>query len=149
MGDFRLAAINRIIVDGRLGRDPELKYTPQGKAYCKFSLCNTRYFRNQQNEQVEENTWFNVTVWERQAEAVAEKLRKGRPVLVEGRMKSNNWTDKETGKERRDLEIHAERVSPLDWPDNNGGGARRAPAEAAAPAGQGGPADMPDEDIPF
>lgn len=108
-------SFNKIIVVGNLGRDPELRYTPKGEAVCSFSLASNERRRaaSDAQEPVDIVTWFKVTVWGRQAEPVAKYLTKGRPVYVEGRLRVDEWTDRE-GKLRHSLEVHATDVQFID-----------------------------------
>lgn len=88
-------SFNKIIIVGYLGRDPELKHTPQGTAICKFSVATTERRKNAQGEPEETTTWFRVTVWGRQAELANEYLSKGRQVYVEGRLRLEEYIDRE------------------------------------------------------
>lgn len=88
-------SFNKITIVGYLGRDPELKHTPQGNAVCKFSVATTERRKNAQGEPEETTTWFRVTVWGRQAELANEYLSKGRQVYVEGRLRLEEYVDRE------------------------------------------------------
>src|SRR5437868_1829823 len=97
-------SFNKIIIVGYLGRDPELRYTPQGTAVCKFSVATTEKRKNANNETAEETTtWFRVTTWGRQAELASEYLSKGRQVYIEGRLRLDEYVDRE-GQTRTSLE---------------------------------------------
>ena len=167
-------SFNRIILVGNLGRDPELRYTPQGTPVCTFSLAtNERRKDTQSGEQREVTTWFRVTLWGRQAEAAAQYLVKGRTVYVEGRLRVDEYTDKE-GKPRYSLEVSATDLQFISGGERDAGeppGVRRAVAAVpegrpspqpgawtlkdgkpvrSAPAELGGAADsIEDEEIPF
>lgn len=146
-------SFNKVIVVGNLGRDPELRYTPQGTPACTFSMATNERRKAAGGEQQDVTTWFRVTLWGRQAETAAQYLTKGRSVYVEGRLRVEEWTDKE-GKTRHSLEVNASDVQFLDnGSGRNGEGAARAfdnsreparKASAARPA-----AELEDEDIPF
>ena len=99
-------SFNKITIVGYLGRDPELKYTPQGTALCKFTVATTERRKNPIGEYEDQTTWFRVTVWNRQAELANEYLAKGRQVYVEGRLRMEEYTDKE-GQKRVSLEVSA------------------------------------------
>lgn len=99
-------SFNKITIVGYLGRDPELKTTPQGTALCKFSVATTERKKGVTGEQEELTTWFRVTVWGRQAELANEYLSKGRQVYVEGRLRVEEYTDRE-GNTRSSLEVNA------------------------------------------
>ncbi|HYE64825.1 MAG TPA: single-stranded DNA-binding protein [Pyrinomonadaceae bacterium] len=106
-------SFNKIIVVGNLGRDPEMRYTPQGTPVCTFSMASNERRKDRAGEQQDLTTWFKVTVWGKQAEAVSKYLAKGRSVYVEGRLHVEEWTDRE-GKQRYTLEVNASDVHFLD-----------------------------------
>ncbi len=97
-------SFNKIIIVGNLGRDPELKYTPQGQQVCEFSVATSEKRKDNSGEMKDETTWFRVTFWGRQAEIASQYLAKGRQVYVEGRLRARDWTDKE-GRQRTSLEV--------------------------------------------
>ena len=143
-------SFNKVILVGNLGRDPELRYTPQGTPVCSFSLAtNERRKDKTTGENNDLTTWFRVTLWGRQAETASQYLSRGRPVYIEGRLRVEEWTDRD-GKPRHTLEVHA-----TDMQFIGGGGARdeggEPPAKAAAaghePAAQA--PDLNDDDVPF
>ena len=108
---------------GRLTRDPELRYTPSGKAVCKFGLAINRSFKSQDGNNVEDTLFINVSAWGRQAEHCSQFLKKGRRVAINGELRSNNWQDRE-GNKRVSYEINARSVQFLDYlkdMDNSGG----------------------------
>ena len=143
-------SFNKIILVGNLGRDPELRYTPQGTPVCSFSLAtNERRKDRTTGENNDVTTWFSVTLWGRQAETASQYLSRGRPVYIEGRLRVEEWTDRD-GKPRHTLEVHATDMQFI------GGGARSdeagaVPAKAAAATGEPASpaADLNDDDIPF
>ncbi len=161
MSDLRLPDLNKVIIAGRLTRDPELKYIGSGRAVCNLSVANSQHYRTKEGERRESTTFVNVTLWDKQAEWVGERLKKGRPVLVEGRLKSDSWEDKTTGQKRTKLEISAQRLTPLDWDDDgrgggggggggdNYGGGRPAETQQAPPAPRPIEEPIPEDDIPF
>lgn len=157
---------NKIILIGNLGRDPELSYTPQGTAVCKFSVATNERRRDKSGEQQDITTWFRVSAWGKQAENISRYLTKGRKVYLEGRLHVEEWTDRE-GKPRQSLEVNASEVQFIDGP-GGGGGVEGIPVRSqqpggggAAPAGGGGPRggggggrpapseDIEDDEIPF
>ncbi len=99
-------SFNKVIVVGNLGRDPELRYTPQGTAVCSFSVATSEKRRDKAGEFQEITTWFRVTTWGKQAETASKYLTKGRPVYIEGRLRIEEWTDRD-GKNRYTLEVNA------------------------------------------
>jgi len=139
-------SFNKVILVGNLGRDPELRYTPQGTPVCSFSMATNERRKDKNGEMQDQTTWFKVTLWNRQAETAAQYLTKGRPVYIEGRLRVEEWTDRD-GKPRHTLEVHA-----TDMQFIGGGRAEGEPAiERAAAAGGGAPTepDTADDDIPF
>jgi len=157
-----MASVNKVIIVGNLGRDPEVRYFPEGGAICNVSIATTRNWKNKDSgEKQEETEWHRVVFRDRLAEIAGEYLKKGRSVYVEGRLKTRKWQDKE-GKDNYTTEIVAEQMQMLGSREGMGGGAagddhgegRSAPAPRAAAAGK--PAaksatgfDDMDDDIPF
>lgn len=162
-----MASVNKVILVGNLGRDPEVRYSPNGAAICNVSIATTSQWKDKASgERREETEWHRVVFYNRLAEIAGEYLKKGRSVYVEGRLKTRKWQDKETGADRYSTEIVADQMQMLGGREGGGemgggdsGGfsqppARRAPqqqqprpaAPAAAPASN--LADM-DDDIPF
>jgi single-strand DNA-binding protein len=105
-------SFNKITIVGYLGRDPELRYTPQGTALCKMSIATTERRKNAAGETEEHTTWFRVTAWGRQAELANEYLAKGRQVYVEGRLRLEEYTDRE-GQKRFSAEVSANEIQFL------------------------------------
>ncbi len=97
-------SFNKIILVGNLGRDPELRYTPQGTAVCNISIATNEKKRDKAGELQDVTTWFRVTLWRQQAENAAKYLTKGSPVYVEGRLRVEEWTDRD-GNNRYTLEV--------------------------------------------
>lgn len=148
-------SFNKIIIVGNLGRDPELRYTPQGQAVCNFSVATSEKKRDKAGDLQEITTWFRVTLWGKQAENASKYLTKGSPVYVEGRLRIEEWTDRD-GQTRQSLEVNGSDMHFIS------GGARADEAGSGSSA-QGDyfekndfqPADEPsgaaasDDDIPF
>ena len=139
-------SFNKITIVGNLGRDPELRYTPQGTPVCSFTVATNEKRKDRAGEMQDVTTWFRVTLWGRQAETASQYLTKGRPIYVEGRLRVEEWTDRD-GRQRYTLEVHA-----TDMQFIGGGrgeeGAPQQPRTAAAPADQP-EAELSDDDIPF
>ena len=154
-----MASFNKVILMGNLTRDPELRYTPKGMAVAKVGLAVNRTWRSESGEQKEEVTFIDVDVWGRTAENVGQYMRKGSPILIEGRLKLDQWDDKQTGQKRSRLGVTAETVQFLSSGNRPGaeGGAAPAPrpraATAPTPAAAAGDSDGPpppeDDDVPF
>lgn len=139
-------SFNKIIVVGNLGRNPELRYTPQGTPVTSFSLA-TNERETVKGEKVDITTWFDVTLFGRQAEVAAEYLAKGKQVYIEGRFRAEEWTDRE-GKQRVTNKIKATDMQLIDRVQNGGGGGEQA-AVAAVAAGEEAAGEPGDEDVPF
>ncbi len=152
-------SVNKVILVGRLGKDPETRYTGGGQAVCNFSLATDETFKDRSGERQKRTEWHRIVVWGKQAEIAQQYLKKGSQIYLEGRIQSGEWTDKE-GQKHTKYEIVATNFRMLgSRSDSAGGGASRA---AAAPAGgdsdhdapapmdhdQSGP-EVTDEDIPF
>jgi single-strand DNA-binding protein len=152
-------SVNKVILVGRLGKDPETRYTGGGQPVCNFSLATDETFKDRSGERQKRTEWHKIVVWGKQAEIAQQYLKKGSQIYLEGRIQSREWQDKE-GQKRTSYEIVATNFRMLgSRSDSAGGGASRA---AAAPAGadfdheapapmehdQSGP-EVTDEDIPF
>jgi single-strand DNA-binding protein len=165
-----MASVNKVTIIGNLGRDPEVRYTPGGSAVCNISLATTRNWKSKETgEKVEETEWHRVVFYDRLAEIAGEYLRKGRPVYIEGRLKTRKWQDKD-GRDNYTTEIIAEQMQLLGGrdgaPEGDAGssmggsmGSTRPAAAESAPARAAEPAaakaappssfDDMDDDIPF
>ncbi len=172
-----MASVNKVTLIGNLGRDPEVRYTPNGAAVCNVSIATTRNWKDKNSgDKVEETEWHRVVFYDRLAEIAGEYLKKGRSVYVEGRLKTRKWQDKD-GKDNYTTEIVAEQMQLLGGREGGGGGgggygapaggddfgdapapAPRAAAPRQAPAPRPAPAPAPksatgfddmDDDIPF
>jgi single-strand DNA-binding protein len=119
-----MASFNKVTICGFLGRDPELKYTPQGTANCKLSVAST-----EKRQDKEFTTWFRITVWGKQGELCNEYLAKGSQVYVEGRLRQEEYTDRE-GQKRTTLEVNASDVQFLGRKGEGGNGRDEAPSPA-------------------
>jgi single-strand DNA-binding protein len=143
-------SFNKIILVGNLGRDPELRYTPDGTPVCSFSLATNEKRRDRATgENNDVTTWFRVTLWRRQAEVASQYLTRGKPVYIEGRLRVEEYTDRD-GKTRHSLEVTAtdmQFIGTARGGDEGGGPQTRA---AAAPQHAGPePTDLTDDDVPF
>jgi single-strand DNA-binding protein len=136
MADLRVPDLNKVIIAGRLTRDPDLRYTGGGRPYCRCGLANTRYYKDKDGNRQEETLFVDLSIWGPHAEFVGERLRKGRPVLAEGKLRSYEFEERDTGQKRTKIEIQADRVTALDWDENyRGGGGGAASGAAAGGAG--------------
>jgi single-strand DNA-binding protein len=141
-----MASVNKVILIGNLGRDPELRYTQSGQPVANFTVATNENWTGRDGKREERTEWHRVVAWGKTAELCAQYLSKGRTVYLEGRIQTREWEDKE-GQKRQTTEIVAQTVQFLGGP---GGGQR-----GAAPQGPGGPAPQSepppggDDDIPF
>ena len=151
-----MASVNKVILIGNLGKDPELRYTKEGMAFARFSLATNERWRDKQGNSQERTEWHRIVVWDRQAENCAQYLQKGRSAYIEGRLQTQEWEDKE-GNKRKTTEGVAQQVTFLggrgDGVGRSGGGSPPTPGTADSPAAR--PADSPaaspagGDDIPF
>jgi single-strand DNA-binding protein len=137
-------SFNKITLVGNLGRDPELRYTPQGTPVCSFSIATNERRKDKTGEMQDVTTWFRVTLWGRQAETASQYLTKGRPVYIEGRLRVEEWTDRD-GKARHTLEVHATDMQFIGGGRSDEGLGPRVPTEP----GMGPSESGDDDDIPF
>jgi len=140
-----MASFNKVILVGNLTRDPELRYTPRGTAIAKIGLAVNRVWTNEAGEKKEDVTFVDVDVFGRTAENVGQYMRKGRPILIEGRLKLDQWDDKQTGQKKSKLGVVAETVQFLGSPGEGGGGGASAPAARPARPAQAAPSAPPSE----
>ncbi len=146
-------SLNKAMLIGNLGKDPELRYTASGQAVATFSLATNESWKDKEGNLQERTEWHNIVAWQKLAEICGEYLRKGKKVYIEGRIQTRNYEDKE-GVKRYVTEIVAEDLIMLgDRPqqDNGGGGAtyERGPASQSAPAPQQTAAEGKVDDLPF
>ncbi len=150
-------SLNKAMIIGNLGRDPEMRYTPNGQAVTQFTVAVNRNYKDQSGEWQEETEWFRVVVWGQQAERAAEYLRKGNKVYIEGRLQTRQWED-QSGQKRYTTELVANQVTNLErrTRDESEDAAAAAPPDARAdprPAGDGDGGEKLDDgnfdDLPF
>jgi single-strand DNA-binding protein len=161
-------SVNKVILVGRLGRDPETRYTGSGQAVANFSLATDESYKDRNGERQKRTEWHKIVVWGKQAEIAQQYLKKGSLIFIEGRIQSREWQDKE-GQKRTSFEIvannfrmlggRAESAAAAGGAETGGGASRGGDLEPAAPAedaygvggsgGQTGGPEISDEDIPF
>lgn len=148
-------SVNKVILIGRLGRDPELKYTPSGAPVAKFSLATDEVFKDKTGEKQQRTEWHNIVAWNKLAEICGEYLTKGKQVYIEGSIQSRQWEDK-SGNKRTTYEIVARQMTMLGsradserGPSRSTSDADREPVEPPAPAESSPGTEITDEDIPF
>ena len=159
-----MASVNKVILVGNLGRDPEMRFMPNGEAVCNFSIATTDSWKDKSGQKQERTEWHNIVIYRKLAEIAGEYLKKGRPVYIEGRLQTRKWQTKE-GQDRYTTEIIADQMQMLGG--REGGGASSSydsmdedqsrPQQASRPA-QSAPAQQPasggdfdafEDDIPF
>ena len=144
-------SLNRVMLIGRLTRDPELRYTPSGTPVCNLALATNRYGQDQSGERREFTDYHDVVVWNqgnrKLAELCSQYLQKGRLVYVEGRLQTRSWEDAQSGQKRYRTEVNANDVQFLDSRQDGAGGAQ--PAGDAEPAAVAAGGDVDPDDIPF
>ncbi len=146
-----MANFNKVILAGNLTRDPELRYTPKGMAIAKLGLAINRTWKNEAGETKEEVTFVDIDAFGRTAEVIAQYLKKGRPILIEGRLRLDQWDDKQTNQKRSKLGVVLDNFQFLDSgrPDGAATDAPRArPAAAAAAGAAAAPEAAPEPEAP-
>lgn len=146
-------SFNKITVVGNLGKDPELRYTPQGNAVCNFSVATNEKRRDKGGDLQDVTTWFRITLWGKQAENASKYLTKGSPIYVEGRLRVEEWSDRD-GKTRYTLDVQAtdmqfignSRNDDFSGNTSNDYGDEPSNSSASSAGGFSGPSD---DDIPF
>ena len=154
-----MANFNRVILAGNLTRDPQLSYTPSNTAVCEFGMAINRRWRDRDGNNKDEVCFVDLIAYGRTAEVINQYMSKGRAILVEGRLRFRQWTNKE-GQNRSKLDVFVDSCTFLGSPQGGGGARAGAPARAAAPAAASAPADdeapppvddlpVDDPDVPF
>ncbi len=148
-----MASVNKVILIGNLGKDPETRYLPSGDAVCNISIATSEKWKDKSGEQQEHTEWHRISFFGKTAEIAGEYLKKGSPVYVEGRIRTRKWQDKESGQDKYSTEIVADRMKMLG---NKGDTASTQPRQASAKSAasserkpQPGGFDQMDDDIPF
>lgn len=146
-------SVNKVILLGNLGKDPETKFTPQGTAVAKFSLATTSSYKDKSGNWQDKTDWHNITAWARLAEIAGEYLKKGSKVYIEGRLETSSWEDKQTGTKKymtsvivTDL-VMLDRKGDRDSGDDNGFDQRPGRGNEGTAVTDANP--ITDEDIPF
>lgn len=174
-----MASLNKVLLIGNLGRDPELRYMPNGEAVCNFSIATTESWKDKNGQKQEKTEWHNIVMYRKLAEAAGQYLKKGSQVYLEGRLQTRKWQDKQSGADRYTTEVVADQMQMLggrgmgggaaDFGGNDEGGFQSAPPAPSYGGQQGGNApqgggfnqpaarpnqrpvvdDFADDDIPF
>ena len=142
-------SLNKVMLIGNLGRDPEVRYTQSGTAVANFTLATNERWTDRDGNRQERTEWHRIVVWGKQAEIASQYLRKGRQIFVEGSLQTREWTDKE-GQKRYTTEIKAFNFQMLGSRDGGGGdGGGGGPQEPGGHDDAGGGGSYQDDDIPF
>ncbi|HXU46303.1 MAG TPA: single-stranded DNA-binding protein [Thermoanaerobaculia bacterium] len=148
--------VNKVILIGNLGRDPEVRSTPSGQPVASFSLATTRRWRDKSGQRQEQTEWHNIVVWGKQAEIAGQYLTKGKQIYLEGRLQTRSWDDKQSGEKKYRTEIICDNFQMLGSrsdADHHGGGGHPAsaggPSYDEAPGGGNFGGGPDDDDIPF
>jgi len=149
-----MASFNKVILLGNLTRDPEVRYTPKGTAVTELGMAVNRVYTAENGEKREETTFVDVTLWGRTAEIAGEYLKKGRPVLIEGRLQLDTWDDKQSGQKRSKLKVIGEGLQLLGGRPGGGRGGdeeggSRSSSRPAPPPKAAAPSEPDDDEIPF
>jgi single-strand DNA-binding protein len=162
-----MASYNKVMIMGNVTRDIELRYTPKGTAVADIGMACNRVRTGDDGQKIEEVTFVDVTLWGRTAELANQYLGKGKPVFIEGRLQTDSWTDKETGKQRSKMKVVGEVMQFIGSPSGGGGGGnsdggppqqnqpkQNSPQQQSSPQGGSPASNMPDfqdedDDIPF
>ena len=149
-------SVNKVILVGRLGKDPEVKATPSGTTVAKFSLATDEKFTDKSGEKQERTEWHNIVAWSRLGEICGQYLKKGKLVYIEGQLRTDSWDDKESGQKKYRTEIIAQTMQMLDRKGDEDGGGSSYSGGGGSSAGSGSkrsnsaPANEDfDDDVPF
>ena len=143
-----MANFNKVILMGNLTRDVELRHTPSNQTVANIGLAVNRTYQTREGERREETTFVDCEAWGRQAEVMAQYLSKGRPVMIEGRLKLDQWQDQQ-GQNRSKMRVVIENFQFVGGRGEGGGGGGHTEAPAQSSAGGGNHQSVPDDDIPF
>jgi single-strand DNA-binding protein len=155
-----MKSVNKVILIGNVGKDPEVKYTPSGTAVANFSIATNDRFKDKEGQWQDRTEWHRVVAWQRTAEIVGEYVKKGSSVYIEGKLQTRSWDDKETGQKKYMTEIWVNDLVLLGGRsagDESGARTRsasagfdqRVPEPAGTPVASAQPGEITDDDIPF
>lgn len=145
---YSISSLNKVILIGRLGADPELKYTSNGTAQAKLNLATSERWKDNDGNNQEKTEWHRIVTWRRQAEFAGEWLKKGQLVCVEGKLTTSSW--EKDGQKRYMTEVVADNITMLGSKGESGGGKpSSAPENQGQPAEASDPVEDEDDDLPF
>jgi single-strand DNA-binding protein len=139
--------VNKVILVGNLGRDPEVRSTPSGQSVANFTLATSRRWNDRDGNRQEQTEWHRIVCWGRQAEVAGEYLTKGKQIYVEGRLQTRSWEDKQSGEKRYTTEVICDNFQMLGRRDDSAGGSYGRQTEPQSEVADAPGA--PDDDIPF
>ncbi|HEX3071071.1 MAG TPA: single-stranded DNA-binding protein [Thermoanaerobaculia bacterium] len=142
-------SVNRVILVGRLGKDPEMRSIPSGTSVTKFSLATDERFTDKSGEKQERTEWHNIEAWGKLGEICGQYLRKGRLVYIEGSIRTESWDDKESGQKKYKTKIVATDMKMLEKKGDDEGGGGYTGARKQAPTSSGAPQMDDDDEVPF
>lgn len=153
-------SVNKVILVGNLGKDPEVKYTPSGVPVAKFSLATNERYKDKSGEWQDRTEWHNIVAWQRLAEIIGEYVKKGSKIYIEGRLQTSSWEDKQSGEKKYRTEVIASDLVLLGGRGEGGDSEGRSSRGASAASSfdqrtshsdehASHPAEITDEDIPF
>lgn len=144
-----MASVNKVILVGNLGKDPDLRFMPNGEAVCNFSIATTENWKDKNGQKQEKTEWHNIVIYRKLAEVAGEYLKKGRSVYIEGRLQTRKWQDKD-GNDRYTTEIVADSMQMLGGKDNNDNSGYQPPkAQPKEAYPDDGGFEVMEDDIPF
>lgn len=142
-------SVNKVILVGNVGADPEVKYTPSGIPVGKFSLATNERFKNKSGEWQDRTEWHNIVAWQRLAEIVGEYVSKGSKVYIEGKLQTSSWGDRQSGEKKYRTEIVARDLVLLGSRENGNSKSEPATSGEQREPDDAGSGEITDEDIPF
>ena len=141
--------INKVILVGRLGKDPEMRSTPGGQTVAKFTIATDERYTDKNGEKQERTEWHNIVAWGKLGEICGQYLKKGKLVYIEGSLRTDSWEDKETKQKKYRTEINANTMKMLDRKGDDEGGGGYTGARKQAPVSSGAPQMEDDDEVPF
>lgn len=141
--------LNKVMLIGRLGKDPERRATPNGTVVCKFSIATDESYKGRDGQKVEKTEWHNIVAWGKLAEVCAEYLKKGKLVFIEGSISTQSWDDKETGQKKSRTEINCQNMKMLDRKSDDDEGQRYSTEKGRSQRAATAPIEQDDEEVPF
>lgn len=140
-------SVNKVILIGNLGADPEIRYLEGGSSVARFNIATSESYTNKMGERVEQTEWHRIELWDRLAQIAEKYLRKGNSVYIEGKIRSENWTDKE-GQQRTGITIRANNMTLLGSPNSGGGEGNYTAPATGTPSRSAAETPRPTDPVP-